>query len=88
VSSTRLAKPLRRVNFVTPPVEMSLSKELNERLESYAEEREQSVQTVAREAIEQHLDACDTREVLAKACSDGTLREESRTCQHIEHADN
>ena len=74
-------------NNGTKKIELSLSKELNQRLEAYAVEKEQSVQTVVREAIEQHLDACDTREVLAKACSDGTLREESHACQHIE-ADN
>jgi predicted DNA-binding protein len=46
------------VNNGTKKIELNLSKELNERLESYAEDKEQSVQTVAREAIESHLDKC------------------------------
>jgi hypothetical protein len=70
-------------------IEVSLSKELNERVESYAEDKGQSVQSIARVAIESHLDKCDTKSVLKKACfEDETLRAESKTCKYLEEEHN
>lgn len=62
------------VNNWKEKLELSLSKELNERLTDYAEEKEKSVQTVAREAIEHHLDHYDAKSVLQKSCDEGELR--------------
>jgi len=65
-------------------IEVSLSKDLNERLIDYSSDQDKSVQTVVRESIEQHLDACSVKEVIKNACEKGTLREESKACSYTE----
>jgi predicted DNA-binding protein len=65
-------------------IEVSLGKETNERLESYAEDKGQSVQAIVRESIESHLDKCDVKALITDACKSGNLREGSRACKYTE----
>lgn len=55
-------------------------KSLNERLVSYAEDQDKSVNSVITESIEQHLDFCSTKSVLKDACESDDLGAESRVC--------
>jgi predicted transcriptional regulator len=68
-------------------IRVSLGKELNQRVESYAEDQEKSVQTVAREALEHYVDRCDTKQVIRDACEKGDLRAESKACKYVEESE-
>ncbi|MFY9868115.1 MAG: hypothetical protein WAK17_00185 [Candidatus Nitrosopolaris sp.] len=65
-------------------IEVSLSKETNEPLVKYAEKQDKSVNSIVKESIEQHMDHCDTKSLLKKACESGDLREDNKVCKNIE----
>ena len=65
-------------------IEVSLSKEQLSRLEDYAERKDTSVNSVVRDSIDGHLDWCDTKKIISDACEEGSLRENSKVCQHLE----
>jgi hypothetical protein len=67
-------------------ISFSVSEDLNKQIEDYSEDKNVSVSTFVKQAVEDKIQWCNAKEVLKSECEseNGKLNPDSRFCRKVE----